>query len=177
MTKEVYENHMQEQARKKKTLWAAIILVVIIAIAGIAWTAYHAGMAQNNENSKGIVISEDARDWDEDLDNISGNQKGIKIPGYGDITVSSGTKTWKITLANPRDNDCYFKYEITIGEDTTPIYESDLIEPGKAITEFEVTEPLEKGDYDICFHIATYSMDGKNTRLNGANVKALLHVM
>ena len=56
-------------------------------------------------------------------------------------------------------------------------YESDLIEPGKAITEFEVSKPLDAGDYDIYFNIATYSMDGENTRLNGASVKALLHVI
>lgn len=169
--------HMQEQTRKKTILQAIIILILSIGIIGIVSFAYHAGKAQNLENAKGIVVSEDAMAWDKDLNNLSGEQKGIQIPGYSDISIASGEKAWKITLANPKDNDCYFKYEITIDDETTPIYESDLIEPGKAITEFEVSKALDAGDYDICFHIATYSMDGENTRLNGADVKALLHVI
>ena len=168
---------MQEHTRKRKILRAIITLAVILGIAGIVLFAYHAGKAQNNENVKVIVVSEDATAWDKDLNNLSGEQEGIQIPGYSDITVASGEKVWQITLANPKDNDCYFKYEITIGDETTPIYESDLIEPGKAITEFEVSKPLDAGDYDIYFNIATYSMDGENTRLNGASVKALLHVI
>ena len=65
----------------------------------------------------------------------------------------------------------------TIGEDETPIYESDYIEPGKAIREFQVNKALDAGDYMIYMNISTYSMDGKNTRLNGASVKADLHVV
>ena len=60
---------------------------------------------------------------------LSEGQTGIKIPGYGDITVPAGESVWNITLANPEDNECYFRYTITIDDEETPIYESDLIEP------------------------------------------------
>ena len=82
-----------------------------------------------------------------------------------------------ITLANPEENTCYFKYTVTIDDSETPIYESDLIEPGKAVREFEVTEPLEAGDYEIHLNISTYAMDEELTPLNGAVVKAVLHVV
>ena len=58
-----------------------------------------------------------------------------------------------------------------------PIYESDLIEPGKAVREFEVSEPLDPGDYEIHLNISTYSMDDTMTPMNGAVVKADLHVI
>ena len=58
-----------------------------------------------------------------------------------------------------------------------PSYESDLIEPGKAVREFEVVEPLDPGAYDIHLNISTYSMDDTMTPMNGAVVKADLHVI
>ena len=49
----------------------------------------------------------------------SGGQQGIKIPGYGEITVASGETHWNITLLNPEGNNCYFQYAITIDESET----------------------------------------------------------
>lgn len=171
-------NRMQNQDGKKKRLLIIILIIVMLLLAGgIAFVAYRAGQAGNDINAKGVVIDENASEWDKDLNNISGEQKGIQIPGYGEITIPAGETTWKITLANPKDNDCYFQYDITIDDSEMPIYESDYIEPGKAVTEFEVSKPLEAGEYSIYMNISTYSMDGSNTRLNGANVKADLHVI
>ena len=123
------------------------------------------------------MLEEGAEDWDGEMKDMSEGQTGIKIPGYGEITVPTGETTWKITLANPEENTCYFKYTVTIDDSETPIYESDLIEPGKAVREFEVTEPLEAGDYEIHLNISTYAMDEELTPLNGAVVKAVLHVV
>ena len=163
--------------KKKEILILLLIIIVIALSAGIIFMIYRSGQTKQNDNTKGIVIDTNASEWDKDLDNISGEQKGIQIPGYGDITIGAGETVWNITLANPKDNECYFQYAITIDDSETPIYESDYIEPGKAITEFEVSEPLDAGDYSIYMNISTYSMDGNNTRLNGASVKADLHVI
>lgn len=168
---------MQNQDKKKKYLIILLIIVVLFLTLGIAFAAYRAGQEKSNINANGVVIDENASEWDKDLENVSGEQKGIQIPGYGEITIPAGETNWKITLANPKDNDCYFQYSITIDDDETPIYESDYIEPGKAITEFEVSKPLEAGEYSIYMNIATFSMDGNNERLNGASVKADLHVI
>ncbi len=171
---------MQNQNGKKRTgLLIAVLLImgILLLAAGTAFMTRYARETGNDRNAKGVVLDEDASEWDKDLNNISGEQKGIQIPGYGEITVPAKETTWKITLANPKENNCYFQYDITIDDDETPIYQSDYIEPGKAITEFEVSEPLEAGEYTIHMNIATYSMDGNNARLNGANVKADLHVV
>ncbi len=168
---------MQNEKKDKKGLWiglAAVIIIIIAAAVGL-FLAY--GNNRDDQNAAGVVLDDGAEDWDGELKDMSQDQPGIKIPGYGDITVPSGETEWKITLANPKDNNCYFKYSITIDDNETPIYESDLIEPGKAVREFEVTEPLEAGDYEIHLNISTYTMDEDLTPLNGAVVKAVLHVV
>lgn len=167
---------MQNQENRKKRQWIilAAVLVILAAAAGLFLTC---GTRRENPDGKGIVLEEGAEDWDGEMKDMSEGQTGIKIPGYGEITVPTGETTWKITLANPEENTCYFKYTVTIDDSETPIYESDLIEPGKAVREFEVTEPLEAGDYEIHLNISTYAMDEELTPLNGAVVKAVLHVV
>ena len=167
---------MQNQENRKKRQWIilAAVLVILAAAAGLFLTF---GTRRENPDGQGIVLEEGAEDWDGEMKDMSEGQTGIKIPGYGEITVPTGETTWKITLANPEENTCYFKYTVTIDDSETPIYESDLIEPGKAVREFEVTEPLEAGDYEIHLNISTYAMDEELTPLNGAVVKAVLHVV
>lgn len=125
----------------------------------------------------GVIVEENASEWNGELEDTSGGQEGIKIPGYGEITVEAGSTTWNIILANPEDNSCYFKYEITIDDSETPIYESNWIEPGMAVEQFEVTEALEAGDYEIHLNISACTMDESHTLLNGADVMAVLHVI
>ena len=167
---------MQNQENRKKRQWIilAAVLVILAAAAGLLLTF---GTRRENPDGKGIVLEEGAEDWDGEMKDMSEGQTGIKIPGYGEITVPTGETTWKITLANPEENTCYFKYTVTIDDSETPIYESDLIEPGKAVREFEVTEPLEAGDYEIHLNISAFTMDESLTALNGADVKAVLHVI
>lgn len=168
---------MQKQIEKKKILWIVLVVVIAAAVAAVAWNICTVMNHQSSQNAKGIVISDETEDWDGNLPDMSEGQQGIKIPGYGDITVMAGEDTWKITLANPEGNNCYFKYSITIDDGETPVYESDLIEPGKAIREFQVTDALDKGDYEIHLNISTYSMDEELTPMNGADVKSVLHVI
>ena len=166
---------MHKQTGMKKILLIFMTAVILLAAAVILCMAL--SDKDNARNSAGIVVSDEAVEWNKDLEDTSGGQQGIKIPGYGDITVNSGDTTWQITLLNPEGNECYFQYAVTIDDSDTPIYTSDLIEPGKAITEFEVPEPLEAGDYEIHLNISAFTMDDSLTDLNGADVKAVLHVI
>ena len=148
---------MQKQKNSRRI--GLILIVIIIAAAAVAVGAFLAVRNSDNaQSTQGIVLDDAAEDW-------SGE------------TVYAGETDWKITLANPEDNNCYFRYTITIDDSETPIYESDLIEPGKAVREFEVTEPLEAGDYEIHLNVSTYTMDDTLTPMNGAVVKAVLHVV
>ena len=171
---------MQNQKNKRTVLWIALAVVVIVVVAASSiyiWRAVTSGNSDENQASQGIVFDEDAEAWNGNTEDLSEGQTGIKIPGYGDITVPGGESTWNITLANPEDNECYFRYTVTIDDDEAPIYESDLIEPGKAVREFEVSRTLDPGDYEIHLNISTYAMDDALTPMNGAVVKAVLHVI
>ena len=166
---------MQKQTGMKKILLIFMTAVILLAAAVILWMTLRKD--GDERNTAGIVVSDEAVEWNKDLEDTSGGQQGIKIPGYGDITVNSEDTAWQITLLNPEGNECYFQYAVTIDDSDTPIYTSDLIEPGKAITEFEVPEPLEAGDYEIHLNISAFTMDESLTALNGADVKAVLHVI
>lgn len=157
---------------------AVLILTAAVLIAALAAAViFLMGNSRNTQDTGGIIVDDDASEWDEELKDVSGTQEGIKIPGYGEITVEAGAGTWHITLANPKENNCYFKYTVSIDDEETPVYESDWIEPGKAVTEFEVTEPLEAGDYEIHLNISACTLDDSHTLLNGVDVKAVLHAV
>lgn len=102
-----------------------------------------------------------------------GASKGIKIPGYPSITIQADTENVRMALLNPEGNPCYFKFEIVLKENNKTIFESKYVEPGKAITDVELTEPLSEGEYPAVIKISTLSLDGKNP-LNGANVETIL---
>lgn len=61
------------------------------------------------------------------------------------------------------------------GEEKT-LYESGLVEPGKAVKEFDVENLPSAGDYDMLIKIHTYSLDNPETPMNGAEVATILHV-
>ena len=132
-------------AKKISTKKVLLILIAALALISMLFAAYHFGKGSRSaaESTNGITVAENEVDWDKDVNALSGEDtKGIKIPGYGELTVAAKDTNWKISLVNPKDNDCYFKYSITIDDSEEPIYESDYIEPGKAITEFEVSKGL-----------------------------------
>lgn len=172
---------MENRKTSSKKILIIVIIAALICAAGV-FTAYQFGkkavVSEAEQNAAGVTVDENAREWDKDLDALSGKEtEGIKIPGYGELTVPAGDKNWNITLLNPKDNNCYFVYSITIDDSDEVLYESNYIEPGKAVTEFEVKKGLEAGEYKINLNIAAYSMDDEHTRLNGANVQADLHVV
>ena len=77
-------------------------------------------------------------------------------------------------MPNPEDNECYFKFELIVDDKT--IYTSKLVEPGRAINQLELTETLDRGEYDLLIKISPYSLKDK-AALIGAEVKANLNVI
>ncbi|GFO85983.1 MULTISPECIES: hypothetical protein [Anaerostipes] len=166
---------MQNTKKKKTARNIILITAAVIIVAVAAWAIVSSRNQHNDQTSQGIVLDENAEAWDGNMNDLSGGKDGIKIPGYGELTVPKNDSTWNITLANPKDNHCYFRYTITVNDDT--LYKSDLIEPGKAIKQFKVSKRLDPGDYEIYLKISTYSMDDDLTPMNGANIKSVLHVI
>ena len=99
--------------------------------------------------------------------------EGIRIPGYPKITVPAGETKVKMNLKNPEGNPCYFTFEIVLTETEETIYTSKMVEPGKAITEVELTRALEPGEYPAVLKIITASLED-GAEMNGADVETVL---
>ena len=66
---------MQKQTGMKKILVILIIALILLAAAVILWMALRD--KDNGRNSAGIVVSDEAVEWNKDLEDTSGGQPGI----------------------------------------------------------------------------------------------------
>lgn len=153
-------------------------IIIIILCIGFGISLYR-GRGLPDASGGGIQLEQNAEDWNKDIENASGEAKGIKIPGYGEITVTASSERMKMSLVNPEDNPCYFQFILTAEEngEEKKLYESGLVEPGKAVKEFDLEYLPPKGDYDMLVKINTYSLEDGTTPMNGAEVKTILHVV
>ena len=99
----------------------------------------------------------------------------IRIPGYPRITIQADTRDVTMNLINPEGNPCYFTFEIVLTDENETIYVSEMVEPGKAITNVTLSRALEKGEYPAIIKITTTSLEG-GIEMNGANVETVLVV-
>lgn len=98
---------------------------------------------------------------------------GIRIPGYPRITIPAGTTDVTMNLMNPEGNPCYFTFELILTDTDETIYTSKMVEPGKVITDVELSRGLEKGEYPAIVRISTASLED-GSPMNGANVETVL---
>jgi len=167
---------------KKGHIVLIIILVLLLTFGGVFvglnWNNWFGEKdnqpTQTSQSDTSVDIDPNAGNWDGSKpEDKGGASQGIKIPGYPSITIAADTQDVKMALLNPEDNPCYFKFEIVLKDTNETIFESKYVEPGKAITDVTLTQPLSEGEYPAIIKISTLSLDGKNP-LNGANVETVL---
>lgn len=112
---------------------------------------------------------------------MPGNKKNedpssIMLPAFNEIKLASDTKKMHIALANPEGNPCYFKYKLILSETDEILYESEYIEPGKAITEFSISRTLNPGNYQLKLKIETRKLDNFEQSLNSGDIEIPLIV-
>ncbi len=98
------------------------------------------------------------------------------LPAFNEIKLASDTKKMHIALANPEGNPCYFKYKLILSETDEILYESEYIEPGKAITEFSISRTLNPGNYQLKLKIETRKLDNFEQSLNSGDIEIPLIV-
>ena len=77
-----------------------------------------------------------------------------------------------VNLYNPQGNPCYFVISLVL-DDGMVLYQSKMIEPGKALYGITLSRPLAAGEYEAMIMYETYSLDALKP-MNGANVKFTL---
>lgn len=150
-----------------------IVIIILCAIACIALCGYLISSQKNDSNSA----------FKPDLDPNAVTQtknevetpKGIRIPGYPTITIPADKTEVTMNLMNPEGNPCYFTFELILKENNETLYTSKMVEPGKAITDVELSRALEKGEYPAMIRITTASLED-GSAMNGANVETVLVV-
>lgn len=104
------------------------------------------------------------------------DQDSILLPGLNVLNAEENDTHVKAVLMNPQGNGCYFKY-IIIQKDTEDVlYTSGLIEPGKAVTEFELNKKLKAGKYPIQVVVETNDLKNPEIVYNAGNIDAQLVV-
>ena len=161
-----------------------MIIVAFLAVA-IGIGAYFlissmnkpADISNNNASLSGVgfKLDEGAKEYTESEPKNKGGTPGIKIPGYGTVTLPSGTTDVKMILLNPEGNPCYFVFDLVVNGET--YYKSDLVEPSMCIEDLQLTRPLPKGTHTATLKIGTYSLDESLSPMNGANVDFELIVL
>lgn len=96
-------------------------------------------------------------------------------PGYSEITFPAGKRDVQIILPNPVGNPCYFRYTLVLEDTGEILYQSGLIEPGKAVTDIRLARPLEVGDYALKILIETASTADRSA-MNGIRMDVVLKV-
>lgn len=164
---------------KNKKIWIAAAIILLAAAVGIGVAV---GMKWNPypEKEKSIEkVDNSAEDWTGKKETYSGekNTDTIDIPGFDAMNLKAGVTGQSVNLFNPEQNNCYFKVSILLS-DGTVLWESDLLEPGKAVYEININQALEAGEYEnAVLKYQCFAMDAEQTPLNGSEIKLTLNVI
>lgn len=163
----------------KKT--GKIILIALLAVVLVGGGVF-VGMNWNNwfgDKPGTADIDDSAEDYTGNRDTYTGekNTDTIDIPGFDTMVFEAGTKEQEVNLYNPVANTCYFKMSIYL-EDGTKLWESGLVEPGKAIYTLTMEQTLPEGSYEnSVLKYECFAMDEEQTPLNGSEIKFTLNVL
>lgn len=156
----------KDNSKKKRLIIIFIIILFIVALAG-GFAVYKYMSDKKPETSNGVVgrVSDG---WDTGLEDESKPKgKGIQIPGYATAEMNEGDMSLKLSVGNPKDNECGF-YASLVLEDGTVLYESELLKPGYGLTELPLSQTLKKGEYTAMVHYKCVTLDEEETPLNSA---------
>lgn len=157
----------------KKNIW---ITVVAIVLAAVSIGMFCSCQRQNNTSSGGMIFDPTAEPYDPSVDLAADQTSGIAIPGYSNIYFPADERIVQITLYNPKKNECLFRFELFLDDESDPIATTELVEPGKAVQNVELARPLEIGEYALRIKVQPYAMEDY-TPLNNALVYTNLYVL
>lgn len=160
------------------------VLIVVLAIVlvgggvfiGKNWNSWF-GNDTNTANT--ADIDDSAEDYTGNKDTYAGekNTDTIDIPGFDMMNLKADALEQSVNLYNPAQNTCYFKMSIYLS-DGTKLWESNLVEPDKAIYTIILNQSLAAGTYEDCtLKYECFAMDEEQTPLNGSEIKFTINVL
>lgn len=175
----------------KKDRIAALILLILLgllALVGLIFGVKYAistGLFNNNEPTTEPTTAPLAIDlgalegsgiWDKLPDENDMQSKNVTIRGITQINFKANQTRQNCILANDAKNEniCFMQFTIyldnngdkKIDSGDEKIYESGLVQPGYAISHFDITRPLSAGNYKVIVLQQPYSWEKQTTKLN-----------
>lgn len=146
--------HGMKPERRKAALFAAFAVVCAVFVLWAGMHALRGGRAGNVNDGHGNVTVSDASveaGSGDGRDSLSGRR--VYFAGFEDSVF--GKKT-KLELKNPQENkDFYMMYRITDTASGGILYESELIESGKAL-HWRPADALSAGTWHISIQMMPY---------------------
>lgn len=165
-----------------KAILIAVLAIILAGggiVAGMNWNHWFGEEDAPAAAEATAEVDDSAEDYTGNKDTYTGkkNTDTIDIPGFDVMNFKAGTKEQSVNLYNPEQNTCYFKMSILLS-DGTKLWESKLIEPGKAIYDITLNQSLPEGEYEDCtLKYECFAMDEEQTPLNGSEIKFTLKVL
>lgn len=153
---------------KKKSLLVSILFIAVIVGGFLVY--------RNLQQEKPLLADvESAEEWTGERAISKEPSPTIEIPGFDHISFKADSKEQQVNFHNPKKNTCYFK--LSLWQDAeTKLWESKLLEPGKAIYDLSLDQPIAAGTYDQAFlKYECFSLE-KQEPLNGSEIKLTLNV-
>ena len=91
--------------RNNKAIIISLIAVIVILLCSgvtVGFIMHNNSTSQQETQQQGVVFDSNASHYDGTVENNSNDDSGIKIPGYSDITFTSDSTDFPITLLNPQ---------------------------------------------------------------------------
>lgn len=153
---------------KKKSLIVSILLVVFLVGGLLIYQS-------RQSDDKLLAEVESAEDWKGERAVSREPSPTIEIPGFDSIPLKAEATKQQVNFHNPKKNTCYFK--LSLWQDAeTKLWESKLLEPGKAIYELTLDQPLAAGTYDqAMLKYECFSLKDQEP-LNGSEIRLSLAV-
>lgn len=112
-------------------------------------------------------------------------EPGVAIPGWGSMTLPSGTTEAPAALRNPEENEGYYylTFELRLltrdaqtGEEGYEVlFTTGLVPPGQYVNQVTLTRELEPGEYTAVVHVQPYRIADMSPT-NNADMETLLIV-
>ena len=161
--------------KERKAALLPILALIFILMSAISLVHIYQNHTLSPE-SGGLVFDRNAQPYDPSAGFDADGANGIAIPGYGNVYFPADETRVQLVLYNPEKNNCLFRFELYIDDDTKPIAATGLIEAGKAVESVTLSRPLKTGEYTLNIKVFPYTVEN-HTALNNALVRSKLYVV
>lgn len=155
--------------RVRKRSWILpILLILTVGIVAAALFFHPQGTTDPSLDDSAIAYRIDG------VENTDPSK--IMLPGMDTITLKANEQHVEQILLNPKGNPCYFRFRLILEPEEEILFESKLVEPGTAITEFDIEHGLKQGVYDARMEVQTFDLEDKEAPLNNGVIQITLNV-